>query len=158
MMASMRPAVLVLGVATAAMTALAAGALWCIAAAWNESLLAWMALPAGAAIALVLHMQGMAGRGWSAALAALLTVMACAYAQYLLAAVRLAQMLGLPLRNTLFSIGPDFAFSLAFTRIGPFQGLLLGLGVALSALLAWQRKPDQQVSQRPVEQKEKSPK
>jgi hypothetical protein len=138
----LRPAVVVLGLVTAAMTALAAGALWCIAAAWNESLLAWMALPAGAAIALVLHIQGMAGRGWSAALAASLTLLACAYAQYLLAAVRLAQMLGLPLRNTLFSIGPEFAFSLALTRIGLAQGMLLGLGVALAALLAWQRKPD----------------
>src|SRR5437879_6394445 len=92
-----------LEVVTTMMCGLAAGALWCLLALAIDHNATFLIVPLAMALALFLRWQGYDGpRGAVCAVAA--TVLAFVYAQYLFAAVRIAQMLGFPLRSTLFKM------------------------------------------------------
>ena len=129
----------VIGIATALMVALAAGAVWCVLQLYLRYDLIGIALPVGAIIAWVLRRQGF-GRTLSGALiAAISTAVACAYASYLLAAATVASFLGESMRSTLLKIGPDMAGAIARAGLPGFHIATLALAVVLSAWLVWRK-------------------
>ncbi|HEX3124633.1 MAG TPA: hypothetical protein VHQ21_15160 [Rhodanobacteraceae bacterium] len=124
-----------LGFATAMMSALAGGAVWCVLVLRTGHELTWFALVCAIVVAWALRANGFAGSRLGAALAALCTALACIYAQCLLAVGDVAQAMGYSLRETLYRIGVDFAVAVASGRISPWQTALYVLAMALSAWL-----------------------
>ncbi len=124
----------IVGIATLGMSALAAGALWCVIAVVLDRELSWLALPIGMAIAQISRMNDIDERWWGAPLAAALTLVACAYAEYLLAAVHTSKLLGIQFKNALINIGPGMAYALARAKLGLVDWLLLSTGALLAAL------------------------
>ena len=86
-----------IGVATALMTALAGGALWCLIALYARHDLIPLSLPIAAAVACV--------------------ALASAYSLYLQAAAQVASMLGLPLRAALTQMDPHMAIDIAWANL-----------------------------------------
>ncbi len=102
-----------IGVATALMTALAGGAVWCLIALYARHDLIALSLPIAALIAWALRAHGFVGR-WSGAVIAIACVaLASAYSLYLQAAAQVASMLGLPLRAALTQMDPHMAIDIA---------------------------------------------
>lgn len=102
-----------IGVATALMTALAGGAVWCLIALYARHDLIALSLPIAALIAWALRAHGFVGR-WSGAVVAVACVaLASAYSLYLQAAAQVASMLGLPLRAALTQMDPHMAIDIA---------------------------------------------
>ncbi len=123
-----------LEIVTAIMCGLAAGALWCLLALAIDYDPTFLIVPLAIMLALFLRWQGYGGRrGAICAVAA--TLIAFVYAQYLFAAVRIAQMLGFSLRNTLFKM--DFALAWQATRsnLSAWDLGLLGLACVAAAWL-----------------------
>lgn len=128
------------GLATAIMTALAAGALWCAAVVVGDINSSVLVVPCAIALAWVLRRHGYAGTASGAVLAVLLTLLASAYAWYLLAAVQMAMMLGLPPRMTLMRIGPDLAWALTRANLSlPDYVLVIGAALAAALFVGLQR-------------------
>jgi hypothetical protein len=122
-----------LEVVTAIMCGLAAGALWCLLALTIEHDPTFLIVPLAIVLAFFLRWQGYQGRrGAVCAVAA--TLLAFVYAQYLFAAVRIAQMLGFSLRSTLFKM--DFALAWQATRAN-LSAWDLGLVALACAAAAW---------------------
>jgi hypothetical protein len=122
-----------LEIVTAIMCGLAAGALWCLLALATDHDPTFLIVPLAIVLAFFLRWQGYQGRrGAICAVAA--TVLAFVYAQYLFAAVRIAQMLGFPLRSTLFKM--DFALAWQATR-ADLSAWDLGLLVLACVVAAW---------------------
>jgi hypothetical protein len=122
-----------LEIVTAIMCGLAAGALWCLLALAIDHDPTFLIVPLAIALALFLRWQGYNGRrGAICAVAA--TLLAFVYAQYLFAAVRIAQMLGFPLRSTLFKL--DFALAWQATRAN-LSAWDMGLLVLACVAAAW---------------------
>jgi hypothetical protein len=122
-----------LEIVTAIMCGLAAGALWCLLALAIDHDPTFLIVPLAIVLALFLRWQGYHGRrGAICALAA--TLIAFVYAQYLFAAVRIAQMLGFPLRSTLFKM--DFALAWQATRAN-LSAWDIGLLVLACVVAAW---------------------
>jgi hypothetical protein len=93
----------------------------------------------GMALGLFLRWQGFTGRR-AALCAALATALAFAYAQYLLGAVRIAQTLGLPLREALFKSGWELTADIAWGNLHLWNWALLVLAMAaavVTSLLRW---------------------
>ncbi|MGB0133876.1 hypothetical protein [Dokdonella sp.] len=129
----------IVGVATALMCALAAGAVWCVLQLYSRMDLIGLSLLVGAMIAWILRRQGF-GRSLSGALlAAVCTTIACVYAGYLLAAAKVASFLGIPMRSTLITIGPDMAGAIAWADLTPIHIGTLVLAVVLSAWMVWRK-------------------
>lgn len=126
----------VIGLATVCMSALAAGAVWSLIALWSGRSLAMLALVVGLLIGFLLRMQNLGGRWWSAAVGVVSTLLAGAYAGYLIASGDVAVLLGLPMRTTLPRIGLEMALALAWTRASPGDLGLLAAGAAIAALVA----------------------
>jgi len=124
-----------LGFATAMMSALAGGAVWCVLVLRTGYDLTWFALVCAIVVAWALRANGFAGSRGGAALAALCTALACIYAQCLLAVGDVAQAMGYSLRETLYRIGVDFAVAVATGRISPWQTALYVLSMGISAWL-----------------------
>lgn len=125
-----------LGVATAAMCALAAGAVWCVLSLYVARNLTVLALPIALVVAWVLRNHGFARSGGGALLAAGFTAAACFYAQYLLATAHIASMLGLPMRTALAQIGPGMATAVMQSRIDGWDlAMMLGSVVAAALLV-----------------------
>lgn len=118
--------------ATTAIAGLAAGALWCLLALGLTRGAEFLIVPLGGAIGFYFRWLGFRGaRGASCATFAVL--IAFVYAQYLFAAVRVAQILGFPLRNTLFKMDWGLAWQAASANVGAwdFVWLLLACAVAV---------------------------
>lgn len=130
----------ILGVATALMCALAAGAIWCVLQLYSRIDLVGLSLVVGAMMAWILRRQGFGHTMAGALLAAACTAIACVYAGYLLAAAKVASFLGIPMRSTLTTIGTDMAGAIAWADLTPFHIGTLVLAVVLSAWLVWRRK------------------
>ena len=130
----------IIGIATALMCSLAAGAVWCVLQLYSRIDLIGLSLVVGAMIAWILRRQGYAHSVGGALLAAGCTAIACAYAGYLLAAAKVASFLGIPMRSTLTTIGPDMAGAIAWADLTPFHIGTLVLAVVLSAWMVWRRK------------------
>ena len=124
-----------LGFATAMMSALAGGAVWCVLVLRTGYELTWFALVCAIIIAWALRSNGFAGSRAGAALAALCTALACIYAQCLLAVGDVAQAMGFSLRETLYRIGVDFVVAVASGRISALQTAISVVAMALSAWL-----------------------
>lgn len=114
---------------------LCAGSVWAAAALWVEAPLAGMVLPCAAVAVFASHWVPLAQPGARALASLLLTVLACAYAQYLLACVAVARALGLPLLAAARHMGADMAWSLVWARM-PAQGVALLCAAALLAAVA----------------------
>ncbi len=129
----------IIGVATALMVALAAGAVWCVLQLYVRVDLIGVSLLVGLIIAVVVRRQGF-GRSLAGVLiAAFSTAVACAYASYLLAAAKVASYLGIPMRSALTSIGPDMAGAVAWADMSGFHIGTLILAIVVSAWLVWRK-------------------
>lgn len=123
----------IIGAATAIMSALAGGAIWCLVTLLLNHESSWLALPIGCALAQVMRRQPLLGRVWNALIAIILTGSAALYSYYLLAAIRIADLLGISLQNALLQMDPALGFSLIQTMLGTTQWIWLISGTVLSA-------------------------
>ena len=112
--------------------ALAGGVLWCFVSISTRHDTDFLIVPIGIALGLFMRWQGFA-RAIAVSCAALATLIAFTYAEYLLGAVRIAQMLGLPLREALFKAGFALTADIAWGNLHARDGVLLALAVLLSA-------------------------
>lgn len=125
----------ILGVLTALLGGLAVGAVWCVLVMFSGRELIVFAPLCAIAIAWVLRAHTFSGSPGGAAIAALLTVVACAYSLYLQAAVHIASLLGMSLRVALPRIGPGMASTIAWYELGPLEIAVLVLSPLLAAWL-----------------------
>ena len=122
-----------LEIVTAVMCGLAAGALWCLLALAIDHDSTFLIVPLAIGLAFFLRWQGYGGRrGAICAVAA--TLIAFVYAQYLFAAVRIAQMLGFPLRSTLFKMDSALAWQVFRGHLSAWD---IGLLVLACVVAAW---------------------
>lgn len=135
-----RPASLatrIVGIVTAFMCALAGGAVWCLLALYTRIDFDAFLLVIAALIAWVLRSHGFA-RSWSGvAIAIAGTALAFAYTAYLLAAAKVATYLGLSLRSTLISIGPEMAAAIARADLTAWHAGVLLLSCLLATWIVW---------------------
>lgn len=118
--------------ATTAIAGLAGGALWCLLALSLPRGGEFLIVPLGAAVGLYFRWLSFPGkRGAVCAVASVL--IAFVYAQYLFAAVRVAQMLGFPLRNTLFRMDMGLAWQGALANLNAWDFLWLAMACGLAA-------------------------
>lgn len=120
---------------------LAAGAIWVVLALTTERDTTFLIVPLSIGLAFFMRWQRYSGfHGVFCVVAA--TVLAFAYAQYLFAAVRIAQMLGIALREALFKMGFGFAWqvTLANLRASDVSWLALACVVAAWMMLRDSRK------------------
>lgn len=110
---------------------LAAGALWCLLALVFERAAGWLIVPLGAAIGVYFRWLGIAGRR-GVVCACIAVLLAFVYAQYLFAAIRVADMLGFSLRSTLFKMDWGLAWQATRANLGAmdFVALLAALLIA----------------------------
>ena len=121
-------------IATTAIAGLAGGALWCLLALNMSSGAGFLIVPLAGFIDTYFRWLGFRGvRGAICATSAIL--IAFAYAQYLFAAVRVAQMLGFALRNTLFKMDLGLAWHAASANLGTWDFVWLALACAIAAWL-----------------------
>lgn len=113
---------------------LSCGALWCLLALGLTRGAEFLIVPLGIAIGLYFRWLGFRGaRGVICATAAVL--IAFVYAQYLFAAVRVAQMLGFALRNTLFKMDWGLAWQAAGANLAIWDFVWLALACVVAAWL-----------------------
>ncbi|MBS0569446.1 MAG: hypothetical protein JSS28_02470 [Proteobacteria bacterium] len=111
---------------TTAIAGLAAGALWCLLALGLSRGGEFLIVPLGGAIGWYLRWLGYRSRrGVVCAVASVLV--AFVYAQWLFAAVRVAQMLGFSLRATLFKMDWGLAWQAASANLGTWDFVWLAL-------------------------------
>lgn len=114
---------------------LSCGALWCLLALSLAHGAGLLIVPLGAAIGYYFRWLGFPGkRGTICAIAAVL--IAFVYAQYLFAAVRVAQMLGFSLRATLFRMDLGLAWQGALANVRAWNFLWLSVACGLAAIIA----------------------
>lgn len=128
-----------LGFITAALSALALGALWCLLALRSGHELSWFALICALVVALVLRSYGHAGTWKGALLAALCTALACFYSQCLLAISDIADSLGMPLRSVLPKVGIDFTLATAGARVNLWELAFFSIATILAGAMVLRR-------------------
>ena len=117
---------------------LAAGALWCLLSLAFEGGTAALIVPLAFAVGAYFRWLGIDGmRGIVCGVIALL--IAFVYAQYLFAAVRVAQMLGFPLRSTLFKMDLGLAWQVTRGALGAMDFVWLALACVVTATIALRR-------------------
>jgi uncharacterized membrane protein YbjE (DUF340 family) len=99
-------------VAATLLSGLAAGALWCLLSIFIDSETTIVLIAFAFVIGLSMRWQGYADRRGAIA-AVFATLIAFVYAQYLFSAVRMANLLGFPLRDTLFRMDLPYAWRIA---------------------------------------------
>ncbi|MGA9335086.1 MAG: hypothetical protein WBV39_12475 [Rudaea sp.] len=115
------------------LSGLAAGALWCLLSLTTERDTTLLIVPLATAIAAFMRWQRYGGiHGAICAVAA--TLLAFTYAQYLFAAVRIAQMLGFSLRATLFKMDFGLAWQVTCANLDLWR---IGLLVLACIVAAW---------------------
>ncbi|HXD82930.1 MAG TPA: hypothetical protein VN599_00710 [Rudaea sp.] len=120
--------------ATTAISGLAAGALWCLLALNLSHGAGFLVVLLAGAIGTYFRWLGFHGvRGAICASSAVL--IAFAYAQYLFAAVRVAQMLGFSLRATLFKMDLGLAWHAASVNLGGWDFVWLAAACVIAAWL-----------------------
>ncbi len=128
-----------IGVATAAMCALAGGAIWCLLSLYLRSPLMLFAFAIAMPVAWALRTHGFAGRTTGAAIAIACVLLASTYAWSLQAIARIASMLGLPMRSTMNQMGPAMVFDVMRAGV---DGWPLAIAVAAAiAAAAWVLRP-----------------
>jgi hypothetical protein len=122
-----------IGIATALMTALAGGAVWCLIALYARRDLIALALPIAGLIVWALRAHGYAGRWSGAVIAALCVALASAYSLYLQASAQVASMLGLPLREALTRMDPSMAFDIAWSNLDVAGLMIVAVALTIAA-------------------------
>jgi hypothetical protein len=115
---------------------LAAGALWCLLSLGIDRGVGTLIVPLAFGIGIYFRWLGLVGaRGAIGAIASIL--IAFVYAQYLFAAVRVAQTLGFPLRSTLFKMDLGLAWQVTRGNLAliDFAALILACVVAAALTL-----------------------
>lgn len=124
--------------ATALLIGLASGALCCLLALLIKQDPIWLMLPTAFAIGAFVRWQRFNGaRGALAAAGAMLVCVV--YAEYIYAAVRMADMLGFPLRDTLFKLDWRLAWQIASTQLRPWQVTVCAAAPLLAGAIAARR-------------------
>jgi hypothetical protein len=123
-----------IGIATALMTALAGGAVWCLIALYIRRDLIPLALPIAGLIVWALRAHGYAGRWSGATIAAVCVALASAYSLYLQASAQVASLLGLPLRDALRQIDPRMAFDIMRANLDTLGAATLIAAVLVGAI------------------------
>jgi hypothetical protein len=133
-----------IGIATALMSALAGGAVWCLLALYARRDLIVLALPVALFVVWPLRANGFAGRWVGALVAAACVVLACAYSLYLQAVAQVASMLGLPMRDALLQMDPGMAADIAWANLdfGGASIMLVAVLIAVCATLAVTSRPE----------------
>ena len=122
------------GIATALMSALAGGAIWCLVALYARHDLIALSLPIAGVIVWSLRANGFAGRWPGAVLAAAFVALACAYSLYLQATAQVASLLGLPLRAALTQMEPGMAIDIAWASVDTAGLVVIGVAIAVAAV------------------------
>lgn len=112
-----RPRPRAIGIATALMCALAGGAVWCLLSLYSDSSLAAFAFVVALFVAWVLRAHGYAGHWPGALLAACCVTIAALYSFYLQAVVRIAALLGIPIRAAMLKMDPAMALDIAWASM-----------------------------------------
>ncbi|MBB6185631.1 hypothetical protein [Oleiagrimonas soli] len=124
---------------SAAMIALAAGALWLLLDLFAPQLQAtvWLALPLGLLLGHVMR-HWVIDASWPAAvLAVLATLVACGYMRFLLAAADLAGTFGMTYMQSLHRAGSGMLAHLAWISLSPGAIAVYLVAAALAGFLAW---------------------
>ncbi|MEV8522508.1 hypothetical protein ABZR86_22120 [Dyella marensis] len=131
----------VFALVSAVMLGLAFGAVWMLPTLFFSHVMPWLALPAG-------WLLGSMIRGWvrpeprgAAVLAALATLLACGYVSVLMAAARVAGLMGLGLVEAMKIAGFDLLTDLVRLNLAPGDLVWFALGIALAAWVAWRTAP-----------------
>jgi hypothetical protein len=121
------------------LSGLAAGALWCLLSLFTERDTSIVLVVLAVLIALFLRWQGFANRNGALG-SVFATIVAFVYAQYLFSAVHMAEMLGFPLRDTLFKMDLPFAWRVAKSTLGVWDFAILLLACAVAAFATVYRR------------------
>ena len=125
--------------ACALLSGLAAGALWCLLSLFTERDTSISLVLFAVLVALFLRWQGFANRNGAIG-AVVATLIAFVYAQYLFSAVHMAEMLGFPLRDTLFKMDLPFAWRVAKSTVGFWDLAILLLACVVAAFATTYRR------------------
>jgi hypothetical protein len=120
-------------VACVLLSGLAAGALWCLLSLFTERDTSIVLIAFAFLIALFLRWQGYANRNGAIG-AVIATILAFVYAQYLFSAVHMAEMLGFPLRDTLFRMDLPFAWRVAKSTLTIWDFIILLAACVVAAI------------------------
>ena len=123
---------------TVLLTGLAAGALCCLLALLIKLDPAWLMLPSALGIGAFVRWQGYRGAR-AALIAATAMLLGVLYTEYLYAAVRMADMLGFPLRDTLFKMDWRLAWQIGAANFAAWKIAVLALAPVLAAAIAAMR-------------------
>ncbi len=127
-------------IACVMLSGLAAGALWCLislaTARDTTPLLVLLAFVIGR----FMRWQGF-GNASGAIGAMIATSIAFVYAQYLFAAMRMADMLGFPLRDTLFKMDVPLAWRIVKSALGVSDVATLVIAIICAAVATIWRRP-----------------
>lgn len=122
-----------------AMIALAAGAVWAMLALWFGRTFAPLALALGALVGFAVRSAGFGGT-WRGALGAgAVTLVACSYAQALIASTMVALAMGFNLLDTLLRIGTEMAFAVAWARATTMDLAIFVVAAGIAAGIAGRR-------------------
>jgi len=120
---------------------LAAGAIWCLLSLLVDVDMTILLVPLAFAIGKFLRWQGFTGRRGAMG-AAIATFIAFVYAHYIFAAMRMADLLGFPLRDTLFKMDFRFAWRVVKSTLTVWDVAILILALAVAVVAAaWPRSP-----------------
>ena len=115
------------------LTGLAGGALACLLALAIKQEPTWLMLPMALVIGAFVRWQNY--RGLRGALIAAAAMLLCViYTQYLYAAVRMADMLGFPLRDTLFRLDWRLAWQMVRANFGVWDAAALVMAPIVAGL------------------------
>jgi len=120
---------------TVLLTGLAAGALCCLLALLIKLDPAWLMLPSALGIGAFVRWQGYRGAR-AALIAATAMLLGVLYTEYLYAAVRIADMLGFPLRDTLFKMDWRLAWQIMQGNSGAVEVVVLVSAPIIAATIA----------------------
>lgn len=124
-----------IGIATAAMCALAGGAVWCLLSLYSRGDLAAFAFPVALPVVWTLRKHGYAGRWSGACIAGICVAFAALYSFYLQAVAQVAGMLGLPMRDALLKMSPGMAIDIARANLGLASAAAIVAAIMLAGVL-----------------------
>lgn len=130
------------------LTALAAGAAWSVLQVRVGHDMIGLAPVIAIIIAWVVRQHGWAGCWQGALLATTATLLACTYAQLLLAAVSVAMFVGESVRSTLFRIGFEMAMAVAWVNATVVHISVVAFAAVLSAWLVLRSGARREVAER----------
>jgi hypothetical protein len=126
-------------IAAIVLSGLAAGALWCLLSIFIDTQSAFVLIAFAAIIGWFMRWLDYADRRGATG-AVIATLIAFVYAQYLFAAVRMANLLGFPLRDTLFRMDLPYAWRLVQGSVSAWDFAFLVFALIAGASVAfWKR-------------------